>query len=38
MAKFRLEMEHPLQMNLVCSAEMFRINIKPASATWLLVL
>ena len=28
-----LEMEPPLKINLVCSTEMFRINIKAVSAT-----
>ena len=31
--KFLLEMEPPLKINLVCSIEMFRINIKAASVT-----
>ena len=30
-------MEHPLKINLVCLTEMFRINIKVASATLSLV-
>ena len=34
---FLFEMEPPLYWNLVCSIEMFRINIKTASATMLLV-
>ena len=37
MVKFLFEMEPPLYCNLVCSTEMFRINIKTASATMLLV-
>ena len=33
MVKFLLEMEPPLKINLVCSTEMFRINIKAGRAT-----
>ena len=33
MVKFVLEMEPSMKINLVCSTEMFRINIKAASAT-----
>ena len=34
---FPLEMEPPLQINLGCSTELFRINIKTTSATLSLV-
>ena len=37
MVKFLLEMKPPLYWNFVCSNEMFRINIKTASATMVLV-
>ena len=37
MVKFLLEMEPPLQINLVYLTEMFRLNIKTASATRSLV-
>ena len=33
MVKFLFEMEPPLYWNLVCSTEMFGINIKTANAT-----
>ena len=33
LVKFLFEMEPPLYCNSVCSTEMFRINIKTASAT-----
>ena len=35
--KFLLEVEHPFQMNLVCSVKMFRIYIRTASATLSLI-
>ena len=38
MVKCLFEMELPLYLNLICSTEMFRINIKTANATMLLVL
>ena len=37
MVKFLLEMEPPLHWNLICSTEMFKINIHTANATLLLI-
>ena len=37
MVKFLFEIEPPLHSNVVCSTEMFRINMKTANTTMLLV-